>query len=301
MILVAVGLLVAAAIYLLLYQFNFIKFGQRDAHLPSHLFQKTEEPGSIVHKDDAFSAFAKTWLPLTKKFKDYDQKIPASHIRRKRLIRAGSPMGLLEFFSFKVLSLVFVPLVGFIFLGKFFPRKDLFFIVSLAAGYFIPEIWLNKKIRKRQQNILRDLPNVIDLLNLCVGGGLDFMLAVSRVVRDLKLSDLTMELAEVYRQIQIGKTRREALKNFAWRADLPEVHSFVRTLVQADRMGTPMSEALKLQAEEIRVRRFQRGEAMALKAPIKLLFPLFVFILPVVLILVAGPIILQFSKTNVGF
>ena len=128
------------------------------------------------------------------------------------------------------------------------------------------------------------------------------MLAVNRVVRDLKPCDLTAELSEVYRETQVGKSRREALKNFAWRLDMPEVHSFVRTLVQADRMGSPMAEGLNLQAEEMRVRRFQNGESMALKAPIKLLFPLFAFILPVVLIIVGGPIILQFVKgTNVGF
>ena len=94
----------------------------------------------------------------------------------------------------------------------------------------------------------------------------------------------------------MGKTRREALKNFAWRVDMPEVHSFVRTLVQADRMGSPMAQAMNMQAEEIRVRRFQNGEAMALKAPIKLLLPLFVFILPVVLIIIGGPIMLQFTR-----
>jgi len=99
----------------------------------------------------------------------------------------------------------------------------------------------------------------------------------------------------------MGETRRAALKNFGWRVDMHEVHSFVRTLVQADRMGTPMSEALNLQAEEIRVKRFQTGESMALKAPIKLLFPLFAFILPVVMIIVGGPIILQFVRGGIQF
>jgi tight adherence protein C len=205
-------------------------------------------------------------------------------------------MGILEFLAFQALSLVLTPVLGFIILSGAIPRKDIAFFICLAAGYLIPHMWLNKKIKKRQEAIRKDLPNVIDLLNLCVSGGLDFMLAVNRVIRDLKPCELTRELAEVYRQTQMGKTRREALKDFTWRVDIPEVHSFVRTLVQADRMGTPMSDALKVQSDEIRTRRFQYGEAMALKAPIKLLFPLFAFILPVVLIIVAGPIILQFAK-----
>ncbi|MDD2689014.1 MAG: type II secretion system F family protein, partial [Candidatus Omnitrophica bacterium] len=126
---------------------------------------------------------------------------------------------------------------------------------------------------------------------------------VSRVVKELKVCDLTQELNEVYRQTQMGKSRREALKEFAWRIDMPEIYSFVRTLVQADRMGSPMAEALRLQSEEIRTRRFHRGEAMALKAPIKLLFPLFAFILPVVLVIVSGPILLNFvrNKISMGF
>jgi len=239
-------------------------------------------------------------FPLTNKFKTSERKITANHLRR-RLIKAGSPIGILEFLAFKLISLIFVPFAGFIFLGSAFPRKDILLVIFLAIGYFLPDIWLNKKIKRRQHNIRKDLPNIIDLLNLCVSGGLDFMLAVNRAVKDLKPCDLTLELAEVYRETQMGKSKREALKNFAWRIDTPEVHSFVRTLVQADRMGTPIGEALKLQSEEIRVKRFQRGEAMALKAPIKLLFPLFAFILPVVLILVAGPILIQFTKSNIGF
>lgn len=300
MIPIIVGLLVAASAYLLLYQFKFVKPHSEKAHLPPRILKDSLEEDLELRKDTPFSALTKSRSPLTHKFKTYERKITASHLRR-RLIKAGSPMGILEFLAFKLISLVFIPLVGFIFLGSAFPRKDILLVIFLVSGYFLPDLWLNKKIRGRQHNIRKDLPNIIDLLNLCVSGGLDFMLAVNRAVKDLKPCELTRELAEVYRETQIGKSRREALKNFAWRIDIPEVHSFVRTLVQADRMGTPIAEALKLQSEEIRVRRFQRGETMALKAPIKLLFPLFAFILPVVLIMVAGPIILQFAKSNIGF
>jgi tight adherence protein C len=189
-----------------------------------------------------------------------------------------------------------------ILLGDNFPKQNIL-LFSGIVGLAVPILWLRSTIRKRQFNMRRDLPNLIDLLNICVSGGLDFMLAVTRVNRDMKPCDLTMELSEVQRETQMGLTRKEALKNFAWRIDMPEVYSFVRTLVQADRMGTSIGEALKIQADELRVRRFQRGEAMALKAPVKLLFPLFAFILPVVLIIVAAPILLQFvgSSGQVGF
>ena len=131
---------------------------------------------------------------------------------------------------------------------------------------------------------------MIDLLNLCVDSGLDFMLAVHRVIRDFKKCSLTDELSEVGRETRMGASRRDALHHLTRRVNLLELSSFVRTLLQADRMGSPMGEALKIQAEEIRMRRYLQGEETALKAPIKLLFPLFMFILPAVLVIVAGPI-----------
>jgi tight adherence protein C len=302
--LIIVALLLFTAIYLVLVQFKTEIFGVDDTHLPEHLFDENQ-PQAQTSKDRYSQEVFKPWIPLTAKYKDLEKRIPLplGGLKRK-LIRAGSPMGVLEFLAFKALSLLSVASLSVMFLGdKFSKDIQILLAVALFVGYMIPEFWLNGKIKKRLHNIRRDLPNIIDLLNLCVSGGMDFMLAVNRVVRDIKPCDLTRELGEVYRETQIGKTRREALKNFAWRVDMPEVHSFVRTLVQADRMGTPMAEAMNLQAEEMRVRRFQFGESMALKAPIKLLFPLFAFILPVVMIIVGGPIILQFVRggLNLGF
>ncbi len=122
------------------------------------------------------------------------------------------------------------------------------------------------------------------------------MVAVNRVIQDFRPCLLIEELKGVAREIEMGSFRRDALKNMASHINNPEITSFVRTLLQADRIGTPISEALKMQSEEIRVRWFQRGEEMALKAPIKLLLPLMLFILPVVLIIVAGPILIQFTR-----
>ena len=298
--LILIVLLLTLGLYLLLYQFKAQIFGTDETHLPSRMFLRNKL--EIELEQDRYTQKPeKSWLSLTARFKDLERKlpIPTAGLKRK-LVKAGLPMGILEFLTFMALSLTAVPVLSLIILGNKFP-KDTILMGSLVIGFFIPQIWLNNQIKKRQHNIRKDLPNIIDLLNLCVSGGLDFMLAVNRVVKDLKPCDLTRELAEVYRETQMGKSRRDALKNFAWRLDMPEVHSFVRTLVQADRMGSPMAEALNMQSEEIRIRRFQYGEEMALKAPIKLLFPLFAFILPVVLIIVGGPIMLQFVRGGMNF
>ena len=173
--------------------------------------------------------------------------------------------------------------------------------VSIILGIILPDLWLKAKVSSRHNEIRRDLPAVIDLLNLCVNAGLDFMLAVNRVVKEFKKCSLTDELTESWRETRMGASRREALQHLSRRVNLPELSSFVRTLLQADRMGSPMGEALKIQAEEIRMRRYFRAEEAALKAPIKLLFPLLFFILPAVLVIVAGPIFLQFARGGIKF
>lgn len=212
-----------------------------------------------------------------------------------KLVMAGSPLNILEFSIMKILSMVIFVVLASIIVGKS-DNFIIFIFLGLVIGFVVPEFWLGTKIKRRHREIRHDLPLVIDLLNLCVEAGLDFMLAVNRVMRDFKKCALMDELSEVWRETKMGASRREALQHLASRVNLIELSSFVRTLLQADRMGSPMGEALKIQAEEIRQRRYLQGEEAALKAPIKLLFPLFVFILPVVLVIVAGPILIQFLR-----
>jgi len=218
--------------------------------------------------------------------------IPLENLRRK-LVSAGRPMSANQFLALKAILTVSLPVLTFIILR---PAQPAVLAAGLLMGFMLPDLWLKSKIQKRQAAVLRDLPHIIDLLNICVGAGLDFMVAVSRVIQEFKQCVLIDELKILMQEIQMGSARRDALKNLSTRINSPEVISFSRTLIQADRMGTPIGEALKMQAEEIRLRRFQRGEEMALKAPIKLLFPLLFFILPVVLIIVAGPIMIQFTR-----
>ncbi len=215
-----------------------------------------------------------------------------------KLVMAGNPITIVEFVILKVLSMAMFFVLGTVFL-KDTPAPLIF--VSIILGIILPDLWLKAKVSSRHNEIRRDLPAVIDLLNLCVNAGLDFMLAVNRVVKEFKKCSLTDELSEVWRETRMGASRRDALQHLSRRVNLPELSSFVRTLLQADRMGSPMGEALKIQAEEIRMRRYFRAEEAALKAPIKLLFPLLFFILPAVLVIVAGPIFLQFMRGGIKF
>ena len=168
-----------------------------------------------------------------------------------------------------------------------------------SAGYYLPEFWLRGKIHKIKQVIIRKLPDTIDLLSLCVNAGLDFLLALKWVVEKSAPSILVEELNQVMQEVHVGKPRRDALTDLAAKYQIPDLSAFTRALVQADRMGTSVAEALTIISEDMRISRFRRGEQTALKAPLKMLIPLLFCIFPVVGILVAGPVLLQFMQGGV--
>ena len=201
-----------------------------------------------------------------------------------------------EFFLIKevsigVLLLVLVPMMG--------PEQLMMSVfLSLAGGWVLPDFWMRSKIKKIKDLIVRHLPDTVDLLGLCVNAGLDFMMALKWVVEKSAPTPLVGELNNVLQEINVGKPRRDALRDLAKKYDLPDLSTFARTLIQADKMGTSVSEALNILSEDMRLARFRRGEAMALKAPLKMLFPLLFCIFPVVGILVGAPIFLDFMYNN---
>jgi len=213
---------------------------------------------------------------------------------KNKLTAAGSSLTVGQFLALKqVCALLAFILIVVIARSRFNVR---FLILSLTTGFFLPDLWLNYRIKKRRAEVIRCLPSVIDLLTLTVGAGLDLTSAIDLVVKKSKQSPLIKELFNISQEARMGKTRREALRAMATRLNIPEVSSLVRTLVQADRMGTGIDEALRIHSEEARIVRFERGERRALQAPLKLLIPLIFCILPVVFIIVAGPIILEFTQ-----
>ena len=169
-------------------------------------------------------------------------------------------------------------------------------VVGAAIGWCVVNMWLRSAIQGRRKAILRILPEAVDLLALCVGAGLDFLGSLNRVVSAKAFSGepIIEELTIALQEMKLGKRRAEALKDMAKRVNLQEMNSFVRTIVQADRMGTPIAEVLVIHAEDVRLQRFVRAEREALKAPLKLLVPLIFFIMPCVAIIVGAPIFLQF-------
>ncbi|MFA5144937.1 MAG: type II secretion system F family protein [Candidatus Omnitrophota bacterium] len=212
-------------------------------------------------------------------------KLAAAHVMN---ITAG------QFFDIRLALLVIAGSMSFLLLKKIDPPVMLIF---LALAYLIPDLWLKRKISQRKYEIARVLPETVDLLGLCVEAGLDFTTAVKWVIeKKVSANPMVEELALVLDEIKWGKPRSQALKDMAKRLNVPEVSSFVQALVQAERMGTPVGEAFGIISEDTRLQRFRRGERYALQAPIKILLPLIFCILPVIGIIIGGPILLQFTQ-----
>jgi tight adherence protein C len=222
---------------------------------------------------------------------------PAGRRMYKDLRLAKSKLSVEEFILIKEVLMVVMVLIAVKVNnnGDFFV---FFILIAFAAGYMLPEMWVKSRIKKIKEDILRFLPDTVDLLGLCVNAGLDFMMALKYVVEKSTPTVIIDELKNMMQEINVGKPRRDALRDLAKKYELADLSTFSRTLIQADRMGTSVIEALNILSEDMREARFRRGEAMALKAPLKMLVPLLFFIFPVVAILVAGPVFLDFFQNN---
>jgi tight adherence protein C len=177
-------------------------------------------------------------------------------------------------------------------------RQGLLFLALIAYLVLRPRTWLQRTIKSRHREIEKGLPFVLDLLTLSVEAGLDFMTAIRRLVDRRKIDALSEEFIRAIREMQVGRTRKDALRDMAERAQQPDLSSVVSALVQADELGVGIGTILRIQAEQMRTRRFQRAEKMANEAPVKLLFPLVCFIFPSVFLVLLGPIFLQMLKTG---
>lgn len=231
-------------------------------------------------------------LPFNRKILE---KIGVYRRLNDRLDAAHVNLSPLEFFNLKILFIVLLFVVS---IFAFSEVKTEGVAGAIVLGYLLPDIWLSRKIKKRKEEIIRVVPETVDLLGLCVEAGLDFTMAVKWVIEKTAGNPMIEELRFVLEEIKWGKSRSQALKDMSRRLAIPEVSSFSQTLVQAERMGTPVSEAFMILSEDTRMRRFHRGERFALKAPLKILIPLIFCILPVIGIIIGGPIILQFTQGN---
>ena len=186
-----------------------------------------------------------------------------------------------------------VPFVAFIFEGT---KQVFFYIAFIALGFFFPTMNIGDKKARRQEAIVSGLPDMTDLLCISVEAGLDFMTALRRVVEKQKEGPLRQELDRFFRQMELGRTRREALKELGDRVQLDDLSNMCSALIQADRLGSSIGPVLRMQSDMLRTRRMQRAEKKAMEAPIKMMAPLLACIFPAVFIVMFAPLFIQMAQ-----
>jgi tight adherence protein C len=174
----------------------------------------------------------------------------------------------------------------------------LVFILAAAIGYASPDLWLRWKVRQRQTCLRLSLPDALDLLVICVEAGLGLDQAILRVSDELHLThpELAEELKLVNLETRVGKPRIEAFRGFSMRTGVDDIKALVAMLIQTDRFGTSLAQALRVHSEDLRVRRRQRAEEMAAKTTVKMVFPLVFFIFPTLMIVILGPAVITLIR-----
>lgn len=164
-----------------------------------------------------------------------------------------------------------------------------------ALGFMMPQMWLTSKIQRRQENVLKALPDALDLMSICVEAGLGFDQAMAKVYEKWE-NELALAFGRVIREIQVGKTRRDSLRTMSESMDVPDLTSFVAAIIQADQLGVSISRVLKIQAEQMRIKRRQRAQEKAQQAPIKMMIPMALLIFPTIYLVILGPAAIQLFK-----
>lgn len=200
-----------------------------------------------------------------------------------------------DFFSFKLFLILGFPIV-FLGVREFLDETWPLTLVPLvgAVGFFYPDIWIKGKVQARQKEVLVALPFSVDMLALSVEAGLDFVAAMTKVVEKAKPSALTTEFEILIKELKVGASRAEALRNMSWRIDMIQMSSFTATLIAADSVGASIGPILKALSGEIRQKKSADAEKAGATAATKILFPMLFLITPAVFIIVAAPIILEF-------
>jgi len=168
-------------------------------------------------------------------------------------------------------------------------------LIFTALGFFFPQLWLQGRINARQKDIRKAMPDALDLLTICVEAGLGFEAAMSKVSEKWQ-NQLSVALLRAIREIQLGKARRDAMRDMAERIGIPEMTSFVAAVIQSEILGVSLAKVLRIQSDQMRVKRRQRAQEEAGQAPIKMIVPLALLIFPSIFIILLTPAAIQMSR-----
>lgn len=228
---------------------------------------------------------------------------------QRKLLNAGyrTANSATIFIGLKAALALLLPLcAGFVAIFLSQPVYSIRFLAVLAIltllGFRMPNILLHLKIKERKEELIRGFADAVDLMVVCVEAGMGLDAAINQVSEEMKISNKTIsdELKLLNLELRAGKSRPEAMRNLAVRTDLEEVRTLVALLLQTEKFGTGVANALRVHSDGIRTNRYQNAEEMAAKLPVKLLFPLIIFIFPSLFVTVLGPALIKLLRVLNG-
>ena len=251
-----------------------------------------------VQKAAEVPVLFRVFLPFARLLVPWLSRPVLERLRSKtdvQLVQAGRDQFLSpeEFLGLRVVYAIVFSVLAVAFMGTGVRLLVMFGCVLLVFGLVFPQFWLYTQIRVRHRAMQRALPSVLDLLTLAVEAGRDFLTALKDILQHREQDALGEELERVFREVQLGKQRRQALRNMAARVQQADLTLVVETLAQADELGVSIGHILRILGDQMRQKRFQHAEKLANESPVKLLFPLFVFIFPAVIIVMLGPVLMR--------
>lgn len=241
--------------------------------------------------------------PLLNKISAVTQKytpVRKKDFIEKKLDYAGRPLGWdsMDFISAQYAIAVGIAILTFILSNATaagLGTRILAAFIALLVGYVLVDFALTIAIKQRQKDIEKELPDVLDLLTISIEAGLGFDAAVQRVVQKSQ-GPLSTEFNQALQEMRIGKTRRESLKDLGERNGVDDLSKFVEAIIQADQLGVSLGNVLRNQSDQMRILRRQRVEQKAMKAPVKMLLPLVLFIFPTIFVVVLAPAMIQIME-----
>jgi tight adherence protein C len=297
------GLILIVGVGLII--FSLARFRQPDA-VGERLNQYTERALTLEELELQQPFSQRVLVPATKGvlafLGKYGPKQSAERLRTN-LQQAGNPGGITPA-MFVGLRVALALILGLLITLVTFRTMPLFQALMYSAigfvlGYMLPVMWLGRKITARKRAIQKALPDALDLLCISVEAGLAFDLALQRVTQKWD-DELSREFKRVLSDIRLGRTRREALRDLADRTGVDDVQTFTAAIIQADQLGVSMSKILRLQSDQMRIKRRQRAEQLAQQAPIKMLFPMVFLIFPALFVVILGPAVPRLMSAFAG-
>jgi tight adherence protein C len=308
LIIVIVGaVVIAGAVLLIVAGLRTSQTEQEDDPLMARLAEATQR-GDVVSSLEQIEMQQpfnqRVVLPILRRVGELSTRFTPQKVvedTNKKLELAGNP-GRVDAATFLasrfVVALVFgglLLMIGILARTWSFGRIALVVGIFTLLGFFFPQLWLQGRINSRQKEIRKAMPDALDLLTICVEAGLGFEAAMSKVSEKWQ-NELSIALLRAIREIQLGKARRDAMRDMADRIGIAEMTSFVAAVIQSEILGVSLSRVLRIQSDQMRVKRRQRAEEEAHQAPIKMIVPLALLIFPSIFIILLGPAGIQISR-----